>query len=179
MKKFAVACISLVFVIAAAMLLYLFFQYNQPIVADDPQTEVSSESVVSSEQPAIEVPVAQDTEPVDGDAIVPTVESPAASEPTGTGDVDKPSTDTSSVTTPDKPVDTNNPTDTSSVGGSDKPVTPENPKSDPPANDDNTPTGGETYNGKIYVPGFGWVEYSGEGTHEVWDMNPNGNIVGY
>ncbi len=166
MKKFAVAIISFVFVIAAAMLLYLFFQYNQLIVADDPQTAVSSESVVSSEQPAIEVPVPQNTESANGDAIVPTVDPPVTSEPADIEDIDKPTNDTSSVAAPDKP------------------VTPDKPNNDPPAPpaDDDTPTGGETQNGKIYVPGFGWMDDPGVGSGQgefADDMNPNGNIVGY
>jgi hypothetical protein len=43
----------------------------------------------------------------------------------------------------------------------------------------NQPLGGETKDGKVYVPGFGWIKDIGEGhgTH-LSDMYENGNKIG-
>jgi hypothetical protein len=43
----------------------------------------------------------------------------------------------------------------------------------------NQPQGGETKDGKVYVPGFGWIKNIGEGhgTH-LSDMYENGNKIG-
>lgn len=53
----------------------------------------------------------------------------------------------------------------------------EKPTETPKSNDE--PQGGDTNNGKIYVPGFGWIEDVGEGEGTVAeDMYENGNKIG-
>ena len=53
----------------------------------------------------------------------------------------------------------------------------EKPTETPKSNDE--PQGGDTNNGKIYVPGFGWIEDVGEGQGTVAeDMYENGNKIG-
>lgn len=49
-----------------------------------------------------------------------------------------------------------------------------------PTQDTSQPQGGDTQNGKIYVPGFGWIENQGGGGEGsvAEDMYENGNKVG-
>ncbi|MFA9381929.1 MAG: DUF6550 family protein [Acetanaerobacterium sp.] len=56
----------------------------------------------------------------------------------------------------------------------------ENPPtaSTPPA-DDGAPTGGEKQDGKIYLPGFGWIEDCGGGQGEIAEHAGTGEIIGY
>ena len=42
----------------------------------------------------------------------------------------------------------------------------------------NQPQGGETQNGKIYLPGFGWVTDTGSDGTSAGDMYENGNKIG-
>lgn len=151
MKKFLAVLVSLVLVIAAALLVFIYFQGRQSIVVDEPQTASSAPAVVSSEQPNIEVPVPQGNVPVQEDAIVPTVEPPVASEPV----VDKPSGN-----------------DTSSTAS-----TPSKPKDSPPAGG-NTPGGGSK-DGKVYLPGFGWVDVCSGVQADVGEHSGTGDIIGY
>ena len=66
------------------------------------------------------------------------------------------------VETPPEPVDHNE---------VEKPV--ETPKKD------DEPQGGDTNNGKVYVPGFGWIDDVGEGQGTTAeDMYENGNKIG-
>jgi outer membrane biosynthesis protein TonB len=66
------------------------------------------------------------------------------------------------VETPPEPVDHNE---------VEKPV--ETPKKD------DEPQGGDTNNGKVYVPGFGWIDDVGEGQGSTAeDMYENGNKIG-
>jgi hypothetical protein len=53
----------------------------------------------------------------------------------------------------------------------------EKPTETPKSNDE--PQGGDTNNGKIYVPGFGWIDDVGEGQGTTAeDMYENGNKIG-
>lgn len=47
-----------------------------------------------------------------------------------------------------------------------------------PAPAPDTPQGGETQNGKIYLPGFGWVTDTGANGTTAEDMYENGNKIG-
>ena len=47
-----------------------------------------------------------------------------------------------------------------------------------PAPAPDTPQGGETQNGKIYLPGFGWVTDTGSNGTTAEDMYENGNKIG-
>lgn len=61
-----------------------------------------------------------------------------------------------------------------------EPPTEENPEPSTPVIESNEPTGGETSNGQIYIPGFGWIDDEGGGGTgiAVDDMYENGNKVG-
>ena len=119
---------------------------NDVVIKNPVITEKEDEIIV----PEIEIP---DTETIDNDAI------DTGTEQTIQGEVEKPKepieeqlTDPTQkpngekVETPPKPVE------------HDKV---EKPTEKPKSNDE--PQGGDTNNGKIYVPGFGWIEDIGEG----------------
>lgn len=119
---------------------------NEIIVENPVITEKEDEIIV----PEIEIP---DTEKADNGAI------DTGTEQTIQGDVEKPKNPTEEqltdptkkpngekVETPPEPVEHNKV---------------EKPTETPKSND--VPQGGDTNNGKIYVPGFGWIDDVGEG----------------
>ena len=127
-----------------------------------------------SAQPSDVTVVAPDTEKEkekEKDVVVIPPEVPAASQPSGSGAV---SSGTEQTIQPD-PVKPESPSEdalkdnTQTPDG--KPVTTPPPavdhdKVDPPKDTpkpDNQPQGGDTKDGKIYVPGFGWIEDEGGG----------------
>lgn len=69
--------------------------------------------------------------------------------------------DGTKVDTPPTPVD------------HDSVVTPTEPEPSP-----NQPQGGEAQNGKVYLPGFGWVTDTGSDGTTAGDMYENGNKIG-
>lgn len=54
------------------------------------------------------------------------------------------------------------------------------PQKEQPSGNTDTPQQGEVKDGKIYVDGFGWVDYNGGGTTEIPapDIYENGNKIG-
>lgn len=133
------------------------------IIVEKPVIEEKEDEIIV---PEIEIP---DTENVDNGAI------DTGTKQTIQGDVEKLKEPTEEqitdptqkpngekVETPPEPVDHNKV---------------EKPTETPKSNDE--PQGGDTNNGKIYVPGFGWIEDVGEGEGTVAeDMYENGNKIG-
>ncbi len=66
-----------------------------------------------------------------------------------------------------------NPEDTKKPAG-------QQPQKEQPSGNTGTPQQGEVKDGKIYVDGFGWVDYNGGGTTEIPapDIYENGNKIG-
>ena len=64
------------------------------------------------------------------------------------------------------------------LGIGDAPVTEEKPAHS--AESSGTPQNGTIQDGKIYILGFGWVDYNGGGTEGIYadDMYENGNKIG-
>ena len=81
----------------------------------------------------------------------------------------------------EKPIDP--PAETAAV---DKPNNPPENKEIPaqatsqPGNNSSTPQNGTVQDGKIYIEGFGWIDYNGGGTEGIQgsDIYENGNTVG-
>lgn len=116
--------------------------------------------------PEIEIP---DTETIDNGAI------DTGTEQTIQGDVEKPKEPTKEQLT--------DPTQKPNGEKVETPPEPvehdkvEKPAETPKSNDE--PQGGDTKNGKIYVPGFGWIDDVGEGQGTTAeDMYENGNKIG-
>lgn len=61
-----------------------------------------------------------------------------------------------------------------------KPEDTKKPAEQQPSGNTDTPQQGEVKDGKIYVDGFGWVDYNGGGTTEIPapDIYENGNKIG-
>lgn len=128
----------------------LFYWY----IRSQAQPIVIDDPIPESSQPI------EQTEPIEN-VVIPEITVPMPEQTQPTQD---------NVLTPEK-VLPDNPAPEVKPDGDEKQPTP------PP---DDTPTGGEKKDGKIFLPGFGWIDDHGGGTDaEFWDVNPNGNIVGY
>lgn len=135
---------------------------NDVVIENPVITEKEDEIIV----PEIEIP---DTETIDNGAI------DTGTEQTIQGEVEKPKEPTEKQLT-----------DPTQKPNGEKVETPPEPvahdkvekPTETPKNND-VPQGGDTNNGKIYVPGFGWIEDIGEGQGTTAeDMYENGNKIG-
>ncbi|MDL2294715.1 hypothetical protein LJC60_08860 [Ruminococcaceae bacterium OttesenSCG-928-D13] len=172
--------------ICAVLVVLIGSSFSTEPVQDDP--------IIAASDLGGDVTVSPDTTPSGSDVTEPAVDTPAvvikpstdipvkteggtvSSGPDQTiqPDVTKPKVDEDALTDPSKTPDGQE------VSEPPAPVDHDNvpPPANPPAS--SKPSGGETEGGKIYVPGFGWVDNQGGGGQgtDAEDMYENGNKIG-
>jgi len=149
------------------------------VISDDPTQEPDG-----SEAPEIKIPLSsgQNTQAAGSGATstpdagsTPSTAGSGASGQSKTSD-DKPKTPAEATPppTPEHVVE-----DEHEITGTDNPNVPPSSTPTPSKPETSTPQSGDTNsNGAIYVPGFGWVENSGENSQEQGDFELSGEIVG-
>jgi len=154
------------------------------VISDDPTQEPDG-----SEAPEIKVPLSsgQDTQAGetkgDGSGTTASPNAGNATSTTGSGASGQSKTSDDKPKTPAEATPPHTPEhvveDEHEITSTDDPNVPPSSTPTPAKPETDTPKSGDTNsNGAIYVPGFGWVEDSGDNVQEKGDFELSGEIIG-
>lgn len=179
-KTAVIAALAAVGVIAIAGISFCIYK-DAPQKVEIAEAEVSEDTVEIPEND-LTVPATEDTKAQETEQVVVSTE---ISKETETEDTHVQSIQPTPVKTEDqKPAEASTETDKKTGGDQEsKPqdtVKPEKPQTEQPPKDNDSPQYGEIRGDKIYIDGFGWIDYNGGETVVIPadDIYENGNKIG-